>query len=323
MSTKVMSTKVMSTKAMSTRAVSTEAEASNTSASSPLTARVTHLDAQWQDWLTNNVVAGCIDEDLIKTMLENSFDEQFAKAALSVVRSMTERVREANPNLLNEYKSAPLGLPATGNKIRAADREVHIVFSLNNPNIAVIDGILSDQECEKLIALSAGKLRRSEVVDRSTGGHQTSKVRTSEGTHFQRAENAIVERLEQRIAAITGAPVLHGEPLQILHYGLGGEYLPHHDFFDPVDPGSAVHLTNGGQRVATMVIYLSDVDAGGGTGFPDIELTVRPKRGSAVYFEYCNGASQTDPRLLHAGLPVTKGEKWIATKWLRQSQYGG
>lgn len=285
--------------------------------------RTKQLDAQWQDWVTNNVVAGCLDTDMIKTMLENGFDEQFALSALSVVRSMTERVRATNPALLDEFKMPVLGLPPTGNKIRAADREVQIVFSLNNPNIAVIEGILSDQECDKLITLSAGKLRRSEVVDRSTGGHQTSKVRTSEGTHFQRGENAIVERLEQRISALIGVPILHGEPLQILHYGLGGEYLPHHDFFDPVDPGSAVHLANGGQRVATMVIYLSNVDAGGGTGFPDIELTVRPKKGSAVYFEYCNASTQTDPRLLHAGLPVTKGEKWIATKWLRQGQYGG
>jgi prolyl 4-hydroxylase len=283
-----------------------------------------NLDPQWQDWVTNNVVSGCLDEDMVKTMVDSGFEPVFAQSAITVVRAMTERVRSANPSLLQEYIAEPMKFPSTGNKIRAADRDVRIVFSLANPNVAVIDGILSEQECDKLIQFSSGKLQRSSVVDRSTGGHQISKVRTSEGTHFERAENAVIERLEARISALTGTPVINGEPVQILHYGVGGEYLGHHDYFDPVDPGSTPHLANGGQRIATMVVYLCDVDAGGGTGFPEIELTVRPKKGSAVYFEYCvigNEHNNTDPRLLHAGLPVERGEKWIATKWIRQRPY--
>jgi prolyl 4-hydroxylase len=296
---------------------------------------IRHLNAQWQDWLTNNIVAGCTTESLIDTMKESDFAPDFAEAAIAVVRAMTERVQATNPNLLQDYQSAPLNLPrgadsqttevksnTDSNKVRVADREMTIVFTLNNPNVAVIDGILSEQECDKLIQFSSGKLKRSEVIERESGGHQISKVRTSEGTHFQLGENAIVERLEKRIQALIGAPIENGEPLQILHYGLGGEYLPHHDYFDPKDSGSAAHLAVGGQRVATMVIYLNDVPQGGGTAFPDIEMTVRPKKGSAVYFEYCNARGDLDVRLLHAGLPVAKGDKWIATKWIRQRRYG-
>ncbi len=296
---------------------------------------IRHLNAQWQDWLTNNIVAGCTTEALMETMKESGFAPDFSEAAIAVVRAMTERVQASNPELLQEYVAAPLNLPRgpdpqandaksdpNSNKVRIADREMNIVFTLNNPNIAVIDGLLSEQECDKLIQFSSGKLKRSEVIERDSGGHQISKVRTSEGTHFQLGENAVVERLEKRIQALIGAPIENGEPLQILHYGLGGEYLPHHDYFDPKDPGSAAHLAAGGQRVATMVIYLSDVPHGGGTAFPDIEMTVRPKKGSAVYFEYCNANGDLDVRLLHAGLPVVKGEKWIATKWIRQRRYG-
>ncbi len=88
------------------------------------------------------------------------------------------------------------------------------------------------------------------------------------------------------------------------------------------DPGSAVHLAKGGQRVSTMVIYLNDVEEAGETTFPDVGLSVTPKKGAAVYFEYCNSQNQVDPLTLHAGAPVAAGEKWIATKWMRQRRYG-
>ncbi len=290
------------------------------------------LNAQWQDWLTSNIVAGCVDGDLLATMTDSGFEPMFAKAAISVVRSMTQRVQSSNPELLEGYFIEPLHLPKPvmqaggGNNdyglVRLADRECSIVFTLSSPNVAVIDGILSDKECDQLISLSRSKLKRSEVIDRASGGNQVSLVRTSEGAHFELGENAVVQLLEKRIEALTGFPVVNGEPLQILHYGVGGEYLAHHDYFDPVDPGSKTHLDRGGQRLATMVIYLNDVPLGGGTGFPDIEMTVRPRKGSCVYFEYCNQNNQLDNRLLHAGLPVVKGDKWIATKWIRLNRYG-
>jgi prolyl 4-hydroxylase len=290
------------------------------------------LNAQWQDWLTSNIVAGCIDADLLATMTDSGFEPVFAKAAISVVRSMTQRVQSSNPELLEGYFIEPLHLPKPVMKagggsndyglVRLADRECSIVFTLSSPNVAVIDGILTDKECDQLISLSRSKLKRSEVIDRSSGGNQVSLVRTSEGAHFELGENSVVQLLEKRIEALTGSPVVNGEPLQILHYGVGGEYLAHHDYFDPADPGSKTHLDRGGQRIATMVIYLNDVPLGGGTGFPDIEMTVRPRKGSCVYFEYCNQNNQLDNRLLHAGLPVVKGDKWIATKWIRLNRYG-
>lgn len=298
---------------------------------------IQNLNAQWQDWLTSNIVAGCIDTDLLTTMKDSGFDPVFAQAAISVVRSMTQRVQATNPEMLEGFFIEPLHLPkplaaatiasatAGGNDhglVRLADRECSIVFTLSSPNVAVIDGILSEKECDQLVALSRTKVKRSEVIDRETGGNQVSLVRTSEGTHFELGENAVIAALEKRIAALTGSPVENGEPLQILHYGVGGEYLAHHDYFDPADPGSQTHLARGGQRIATMVIYLNDVPLGGGTGFPEIEMTVRPRKGSCVYFEYCNQHNQLDNRLLHAGLPVVKGDKWIATKWIRLGRYG-
>ena len=122
----------------------------------------------------------------------------------------------------------------------------------------------------------------------------------------------MVQRLEERICALTGIPVDHGEPLQMLHYGVGGEYLAHQDFFEPKDPGSAKLTQVGGQRVATLVMYLNEVAEGGSTDFPELELSIKPKKGSAVYFEYHNEAGQIDTRCLHAGMPVARGDKSIS-----------
>jgi prolyl 4-hydroxylase len=278
------------------------------------------LEPSWQDWLAGSVVGGKTDEEMLATMLASNFNENYAKVAINVVRSMTERVQAQNPSMMGQYQPEVHRIPKAP-IVRAADKDLVINFTLDNPNIAVISGILSADECKKIIQLSTGKMQRSFVVEKDTGKLEVSDVRRSDGCHFEKAENAIVQRLEQRIAALTGIPVEQGEPLQILHYHETGEYLPHHDYFAGHEAGSAPHVIRGGQRIATMVIYLSAVAEGGDTYFPELELTVKPHVGSAVYFEYHNSSGQLDSRCLHAGMPVIKGDKWIATKWFRAGAY--
>jgi prolyl 4-hydroxylase len=113
--------------------------------------------------------------------------------------------------------------------------------------------------------------------------------------------------------------VENGEGLQILHYRPGAEYKPHYDYFDPKEPGTPAILKRGGQRVGTVVVYLSEPAKGGGTTFPDVGLVVAPKRGNAVFFSY----DSPDPssKTLHGGAPVVAGDKWIATKWLREREF--
>ena len=82
--------------------------------------------------------------------------------------------------------------------------------------------------------------------------------------------------------------------------------------------GEAAYLVHGGQRVASLVIYLNDVDAGGETVFPQVGLSIAPAKGSAVYFAYTDAQSRCDPLSFHGGAPVERGEKWIATRWMRE-----
>ena len=133
---------------------------------------------------------------------------------------------------------------------------------------------------------------------------------------FQRAESELTARIEQRIAKLLNWPAENGEGLQVLHYRPGSEYEPHYDYFDPADPGTPAVLSHGGQRVASLIMYLNTPERGGATTFPDAQLEVMPQRGNAVFFSYARPDPTT--RTLHAGAPVLAGEKWIATKWLRE-----
>jgi prolyl 4-hydroxylase len=147
-------------------------------------------------------------------------------------------------------------------------------------------------------------------------------ARSSEGTFFPVNADDFIARLDRRIAELMNCPVENGEGLQVLHYGEGGEYQPHFDYFSPGDSGSEAQMVVGGQRVSTLLIYLNDVAQGGATVFPTLGLRVLPRKGMAVYFEYSNRDGQIDPLTLHGGEPVEKGEKWIITKWMRQRSYG-
>jgi prolyl 4-hydroxylase len=209
------------------------------------------------------------------------------------------------------------------NTIATSDREIHMLLALNAPRIVLFGNLLSAEECDEMVRLSQGKLERSSVVNNETGAYDIHPHRTSFGTYFNRGENELIRRLEARIAELVQYPVENGEPIQILHYEPGGEYKPHFDYFDPKQPGNEQVLTQGGQRIATLIMYLNDVEAGGSTVFPEVGIDVIPRRGNAVYFAYCAEGGALDARSLHGGSPVGAGEKWIATKWFRERRYVG
>ena len=203
--------------------------------------------------------------------------------------------------------------------VDAGDRQVQILCSMQKPRVIVFGGLLSAEECEALIASARPRLNRSLTVEIQTGGEERNAARTSDGMFFQRGETELIARIEARIARLLNWPVINGEGLQVLNYKPGAEYKPHYDYFDPAAAGSATILKRGGQRLATLVMYLNDPEKGGGTTFPDVHLEVAPQRGNAVFFSY----DRADPatKTLHGGAPVLAGEKWVATKWLREGEF--
>ncbi len=187
-----------------------------------------------------------------------------------------------------------------------------------NPRIFLIHNFLTDAECDHVIAKSKPELTRSTVVD---SGSETGKIhyaRTSKGMFFpQITTDPVIKSIEDRISLFTMIPKENGEAIQVLHYEVGGEYQPHYDYFDPTSVGGAACYNRGGQRVASFIMYLHTTEGGGETIFPKAGVKVVPKKGNAVVFYDCTLDGREDPLSLHGGAPVAKGEKWIATKWLR------
>ncbi|QFZ83682.1 MULTISPECIES: 2OG-Fe(II) oxygenase [Variovorax] len=255
--------------------------------------RMSMRAAGWQDAAT----------DLALAQLEAGFPE--AEAALALAPARTEM---PGPDL----DGAPL-------YIEAGDRRVQVLQTVRHPRVVVFGNLLSAEECEGLIAAARVRLARSLTVETRTGGEVLNVDRTSDGMFFERGENEIVARLEQRLAMLLRWPLEYGEGLQILRYAPGAQYRPHYDYFDPHEPGTPTILKRGGQRVATLVMYLQEPEQGGATTFPDIGLEVAPVRGTGVFFSY----DRPDPatRTLHGGAPVLAGEKWVATKWLREREF--
>ncbi|VAI51917.1 unnamed protein product [Triticum turgidum subsp. durum] len=203
------------------------------------------------------------------------------------------------------------------------------------PRAFVYHNFLSKEECEYLIGLAKPRMVKSTVVDSETGKSKDSRVRTSSGMFLQRGRDKVIRAIERRIADYTFIPAEHGEGLQVLHYEVGQKYEPHFDYF--LDE---FNTKNGGQRMATILMYLSDVEEGGETIFPDANvnssslpwynelsecarkgLAVKPKMGDALLFWSMKPDATLDPLSLHGGCPVIKGNKWSSTKWLHVHEY--
>jgi prolyl 4-hydroxylase len=208
---------------------------------------------------------------------------------------------------------------ASGNMVDAGDKWVEVTYRSAQPDITVFGNLLSDSECDALMDAARPRLARSLTVDEQTGGDELNPGRTSRGTFLRRGESQLVHQIEARISRLFGWPAEKGEDLQILHYSPGDEYRPHYDYFDPAEPGTATILQRGGQRVATLIMYLHSPEKGGATVFPMAGISVAPQRGTAVFFSY--PVPMPSSLSLHGGEPVTAGEKWVATKWMREREF--
>ncbi|HEU4460312.1 MAG TPA: 2OG-Fe(II) oxygenase [Methylibium sp.] len=275
------------------------------------------ITPELRQWIGEQTRAGHGPQVLLESMKTSGWQEDTALDALEIV--LGEMLESQKTQAITALAVPEPPVAGSPSRIWAHDREVGIVMAMRSPRVIVFSGLLSDEECDELVALSRERLARSHTVDTATGDSEVNEARTSDGMFFTRGENELVTRFETRLAALCGWPLENGEGLQILHYRPGAEYKPHYDYFDPAKPGTPVILRRGGQRVATIVTYLNTPEAGGGTTFPDVDLEIAAVKGNAVFFSY----DRPDPatRSLHGGAPVVAGEKWVATKWLRSGRF--
>lgn len=288
-------------------------------------------------WLVEQLRAGQPSHALLQSMCDRGWRRDLAMGLIAEAMGERSAAPETSPAPVATSGQAPVrvdalqsttastrGMPAPAlddgaMSLDAGDRKVSVLVTLPDPQIVMFADFLSKNECDRLIETARPRMQRSLTADLQTGEQRVDTVRTSRGMFFRRDENPLVRTIEARIARLLSWPVENGEHLQVLHYRPGDRYEPHYDYFDPAGEGSASLLARGGQRIATLLIYLREPERGGETTFPDLGLRFAAKRGCALFFSYDRPHPST--KTLHGGAPVIAGEKWVATKWLREGVF--
>ena len=216
---------------------------------------------------------------------------------------------EVNPRSRRELERIEaMALNGDGDPLEVPEGEI----LSEAPAITRFESLFSPEECAWLAAAAAPMLEPAVVIDPATGRQLRDPVRVCDSAGFTwPLENPAIHALNRRLAAASGTAAEQGEPLQVLRYRPGGEYKPH---FDAI-PGFA------NQRAMTILIWLNVDYEGGETHFPAAGLKLKGRSGDAILFRNIGADGRRDPAAGHAGLPVTKGEKLIASRWIRQRPF--
>ncbi|NXU81854.1 P4HA2 hydroxylase, partial [Oreotrochilus melanogaster] len=187
----------------------------------------------------------------------------------------------------------------------------------DSPHIVRYYDVMSDEEIEKIKQLAKPRLARATVRDPKTGVLTVASYRVSKSSWLEEDDDPVVAKVNQRMQQITGLTVKTAELLQVANYGMGGQYEPHFDFSRKDEPDAFKRLGTG-NRVATFLNYMSDVEAGGATVFPDFGAAIWPKKGTAVFWYNLFRSGEGDYRTRHAACPVLVGCKWVSNKWFHE-----
>uniref|UniRef100_A0A8C3LKJ9 Prolyl 4-hydroxylase subunit alpha-3 n=1 Tax=Chrysolophus pictus TaxID=9089 RepID=A0A8C3LKJ9_CHRPC len=184
------------------------------------------------------------------------------------------------------------------------------------PYVVLYHDFVSDAEAETIKGLAGPWLQRSVVAS----GEKQQKVeyRISKSAWLKDTADPVVRALELRMAAITGLDLRppYAEYLQVVNYGLGGHYEPHFDH--ATSRKSPLYRMKSGNRIATVMIYLSAVEAGGSTAFIYANFSVPVVKNAALFWWNLRRNGDGDGDTLHAGCPVLAGDKWVANKWIHE-----
>jgi prolyl 4-hydroxylase len=182
-----------------------------------------------------------------------------------------------------------------------------------DPPLYAIRKFLSDEECQNLIDSASNSLERSTVVEKDK---PISESRTS-SSHYP--GKYTVMWLCERVSELLNVPIDQMESPQITKYIKGQFFREHYDHINITTEEGKNHLLRGGQRICTVLIYLNEVEAGGGTCFKKLGFKVKPKTGSALIFFPSTIDGKYDPLTLHEAEEIEEGEKWVCQVWIRQT----
>ncbi|XP_059478272.1 prolyl 4-hydroxylase subunit alpha-1 [Neocloeon triangulifer] len=187
----------------------------------------------------------------------------------------------------------------------------------HKPNIWILHDVMNDAEIATIKKLAQPRFKRATVQNYKTGELETANYRISKSAWLKGEEHPHVEAVNQRVEAITGLTVTTAEELQVVNYGIGGHYEPHFDFARKEETNAFKSLGTG-NRIATVLFYMSDVAQGGATVFPHLNVALWPTKGSAAFWYNLHANGEGDYMTRHAACPVLAGSKWVSNKWIHE-----
>lgn len=235
---------------------------------------------------------------------------------VETIRSRTKSLRK--PTLLSEIDTSHFQAPLEwAPRLRA----VHL-----DPLVIRVEGFMTEAECDEVVSLSG----RSKEMPKAAGTFDSSQaLRRTSTTWYARFREPELAPLLGRAESLLGGDCLHKfEEVQIARYLEGEQFKWHEDAVPP----SLLSGNDGGQRIATLLVYLSgEGDArkhGGATTFRDLgenpPLKIAPRKGDALLFFPAveeRGRYVPDDRTVHMAMPVLSGEKWVSQLWLHEKPY--
>ena len=176
------------------------------------------------------------------------------------------------------------------------------------PLIFTIDNILTNDECQLIIDKCKDKMERAQIGVGEKS--KVSKIRTGSSYFLKYLDDHELFQIFKKISLLLKRPGRNFDPFfQVIHYNPGEEYKVHIDpSADRMKTEDIIH------RKFTVLTYLNNVDGGGETEFPNLNLKIEPKQGRIVYFENYN-KKEICQDSCHRSLPVERGEKWAFNLW--------
>ncbi|XP_001357662.1 prolyl 4-hydroxylase subunit alpha-1 [Drosophila pseudoobscura] len=186
-----------------------------------------------------------------------------------------------------------------------------------DPYIVIYHDAMYDSEMDLIKRMARPRFRRATVQNSVTGALETANYRISKSAWLKTEEDSVIAKVVQRTADMTGLDMESAEELQVVNYGIGGHYAPHFDFARREEKRAFEGL-NLGNRIATVLFYMSDVEQGGATVFTTLRTALWPKRGTAAFWMNLHRDGEGDKRTQHAACPVLTGTKWVSNKWIHE-----
>ena len=199
----------------------------------------------------------------------------------------------------------------------------------NDPYLYMIDNFLTDTECNFIIGVAQDNLKAAGVSRLKPNKLEASEYKGRTNSSYWMSIKKYPETLAiaKKIATKINCNYEHFESYQVIHYKENEEYKYHYDAYDKNDILKYKKFCEGpkgrGNRLRTVLLYLNDVEEGGGTGFDNLTeydepIKIQAKKGRMVVFTNLNDDGSLNLKSRHAGLPIIKGEKWAFNLWLRE-----